>query len=470
MKLSEKKLLESWADSIELFVIEALDAQPSNQQLAVLRDIDAGIKDIAIKSGHGTGKTGLLSWVILWAGLFHFDAKIPATAPTAPQLIRLLIPEVRKWKENLPENLRNSVTINNDQIKFSNNNFCAPRTARKEAPEGLQGFHAEYLVWIVDEASGIDNVIFEVIDGSLTGEQHLRIMTANPTRTEGYFFDAFHKNRNLWKLHTFNAEESSNVSKSSIERKRAQYGRDSDAYRVRVLGQFPRSNSDAVIPLHLIDSAVGREEFNDYGAEVWGVDYADAGDDKTIMVKRIGNYFYEIVECPVEGSHRQVQTSNWIAMQYNLAPEKRKPKAIFVDAIGEGSGLVSAMRQPHYSNIPVVAVKVSETADDSEVYENKRAELYYRLKQALEDEGRMVDDDALVGELSAQRFEITTRGRIKLIDKKIIKEALGRSPDRSDAMALTCARIIVTSEEVDRIHQRGYEDINSDFIEGDVAW
>ena len=49
---------------------------------------------------------------------------------------------------------------------------------------------------------------FEVIDGSLTGDDHLRLMTANPTRADGYFFDAFHKNRDLWKCHTFNAEES----------------------------------------------------------------------------------------------------------------------------------------------------------------------------------------------------------------------------------------------------------------------
>lgn len=458
-----------WTESIELFAYEALQAEPSNQQLEVLRDIDAGVRDIAIKSGHGTGKTSLLSWVILWAGLFHFDSKIPATAPTAPQLIRLLIPEVRKWKENLPEPLKNAVTVNNDQIKFTNGNFCAPRTARKEAPEGLQGFHATFLVWIVDEASGIDNTIFEVIDGSLTGEQHLRIMAANPTRTEGYFFDSFHKNRSLWKLHTFNAELSSNVSKDSIERKRKQYGEDSDAYRVRVLGQFPKSNSDAVIPLHLIDTAIAREAYNDFGAEVWGLDYADAGDDRTILCKRIGNYFYEFVECPVDGSHRHVNTANWLALQYNQAPAKRKPKAIFVDAIGEGSGLVSAMRMDHYANIPVIPVKNSERADDAEVYENKRAELYYRLKAALEDEGKMVNDDSLIGELSAQRFKITTKGKLILVPKTEIKEVLGRSPDKSDAMALTCASVVVTDEEVERIHNRGYEDSGFGAYEGEVA-
>lgn len=442
--MTDLEMLNRWADSIELFVLEALGANPSNQQLSVLKDIDEGHTDIAIKSGHGTGKSTLLAWIILWVGMFKYDAKIPATAPTAPQLIKLLIPEVRKWRDQLPPQLKDQITINNDAIKFSTGNECTPRTARKEAPEGLQGFHAEYLTWIIDEASGVPNIIFEVIDGSLTGDKHLRVMTANPTRTEGFFFDAFHRNSSLWKLHTFNAEESSNVSAASIERKKMQYGEDSDAYRVRVKGQFPKSNNDSVIPLHIIEDAISREEFNSFGSEVWGVDYADAGDDKTKLVKRVGNHFYAVLECNVSGSHRQVETANWLAQQYNSA--KNKPQAIFIDAIGEGSGLVSAMKQSHYKSIPVIAVKGSEKPDNPDIYGNKRAELFYRLKYVLEDEGKMFNDDMAVGELSAQRFFITEKGKLMIVPKKEIKEILGRSPDIADAMSLTCARVIANME------------------------
>ena len=461
-----EKMLNEWAYDIDLFAREALGFIASSQQLAVFQDINNGVKDIAVKSGHGTGKTTLLAIVIIWVGLFKYDSKIPATAPTAPQLIRLLLPEVRKWRDALPVQLKEAITVKSDSISFTTGNICIPRTARKEAPEGLQGFHATFLTWIIDEASGVPNIIFEVIDGSLTGDNHLRIMTANPTRTDGFFYDAFHTNRSLWSCHTFNAEDSENVSKSSVDRKRIQYGIDSDAYRVRVLGEFPRGNTNAVIPLYIIEDAQSREEYNTTGAEIWGLDYADAGDDNTILVKRTGNYFYEKVKCPVSGSHRQELTMSWLAVQYSQA--KKKPKAIFVDAIGEGSGLISAANRPVYKNVPVVPVKVSWAADDTDLYFNKRTELYYRLKEALEDEGRLMHDDSMVGELSAQEFTFTTKGQLQLIPKKDIKESLGRSPDIADAMALTCqTQMFAVEAPIDELNDFEFMD---DYDEVESLW
>lgn len=399
---------------------------------------------------HNTGKSTLLSWIILWVGLFKFDAKIPSTAPTAPQLTRLLLPEVRKWREKLPKELKEAVTVKNDSVAFDTGNIAIARTARKEAPEGLQGFHASFLCWIIDEASGVPNTIFEVIEGSLTGEKHLRIMTANPTRTDGYFYDSHNKNRALWKCHTFNAEQSENVTKKSIERKRLEYGEDSDAYRVRVKGDFPKSSSDTIIPMWLIEEAINREagEINTYGAEVWGLDYADGGGDSTYLVKRRGNEFHSYEKCPVDGTHRQSQTALWLGMMYNTA--KHKPKAIFVDAIGEGSGVVSRCYESDLNHIPVIPIKGSQSAIRADVYFNKRAELFFNLKAILEDGGKMFDEDMAIGDLSAQRFKISKRGGLlQAVGKDEIREHLGRSPDLGDAMALCCAQQVIAPQEVE---------------------
>ena len=436
-------LYKRWGNSIELFVKECLFAnsnkKPTTQQVQALEAIDTGEKDISITSGHGTGKTSLLSWVVIWVGLFKYDAKTPITAPTASQLIRLLLPEVKKWQDALPKELKNAIQVKTDSISFDTGNIAVPRTARKEAPEGLQGFHATFLCWIVDEASGIPDTIFDVIDGSLTGENYLRILAANPTRNYGYFYNTHHTKRDIWRRFTFNAEQSENVTRQSIERKRKEYGADSDAYRVRVLGKFAKSSDNAVIPLWLIEDAISREDFNPYGSKRWGVDYADGGTDKTILVKREGNNFYEKKVCELDGKHLQSQTALWIAKEYTEAKEKgQEPDVIFIDAIGEGSGVVSRLKEPDLRHIPVVGIKVSSSAIDKDTYGNLRAELYYKLKKALEDEGKIFDDNDLVGELSAHQYRFNERGLIFVTKKAEIKEQLGRSPDTSDAMILTC--------------------------------
>lgn len=280
---SSKPELEKFAriaSKLETFVRFVLRAEPSTQQLAFIRAVDAGDRFIAIKSGHGVGKSTSLAWVAIWWALIKEDAKIPITAPSTPQLLLTLMPEIRKWIAKLPKILRDEITPKSDEINFSNGNFIALRTARKETPEALQGFHAKHLLFLVDEASGVDETIFEIIFGALSGASNAMIMVGNPTRTSGFFYEAF--KQELWHSFTFNAEQSANVAKEQIERARALYGRDSNAYRVRILGEFPLQGSDNLFDLSALELAVGRE-IDRSGAVIWGLDPAEYGDDSSVL-------------------------------------------------------------------------------------------------------------------------------------------------------------------------------------------
>lgn len=427
----DEDLLVEWTQSIESFVVSALKATPTNQQLKILRDIDAGYKDISIKSGHGTGKTALLSWIILWVGLTKEDAKIPSTAPTNAQLVRLLLPEVRKWSNNLPEDLQNEVNIMQDEIRFSNENFCVARTARAGNEEALQGFHASYLCWVIDEASGITDKIFEVIDGSLTGGEHLRIMTSNPTRTVGYFYDSHNRNKQLWKTHTLSAINSPNVSKESIERKKIQYGENTDQYRVRVLGEFPLTNTDALFTATEVDDAMNRtqNEIDRSGAFVYGVDVARYGADSSQIAKRRGQdiYFLEAFK-----GYNTLELSNII--QAEVQKESKEPDAIFVDTIGVGSGVYDNLEGRGYE---VQEANASFKAGDA-IYHNKRAEMYFNLHKFIKNNGRIPKDEELREELLILTYSFSdSNGAIKIMKKEDIKEELGRSPDKADAVAFT---------------------------------
>lgn len=425
---AELAKLAQICEKLESFIYHIIGAEPTPQQLEIIRAIDDGEKRIAVKSGHGTGKSTLLSWISLWVGITKYDAKIPITAPSSPQLLFTLMPEIKKWAQKLKiTQMRESINAKSEEIQFSNGNFVAMRTARKENPEALQGFHATNLFFLVDEGSGVPNEIFEVVEGALTGEHNVIIMVGNPTRTSGYFFNAFNKNKELWATFTLNSEASPNVDPKVIELRRKQYGTDSDVYRVRVLGEFPKASSDALFAYEDLEEATQRTEVDKSGAEIWGLDVARYGDDKSVLCKRKG---YEVRPLLTRQNLETMELAEFVMIEYQTA--HKKPAVIFVDTVGLGVGVFDVLLS---RGLPVAEARVSETSQRFGL-KNKRIEIYKTLSEKLKYMS-LPDDDELVGELSSLRYEIDEKGLMILELKKETKKRLGRSPDKSDSLALT---------------------------------
>ena len=100
---SELNVFYKICEKLEDFVKYVLKAIPTKQQLEVIKSVDEGHKFIAVKSGHGVGKSVLLSWISIWICITKTDAKVPITAPSAPQLTLTLFPEIKKWLLKLPK-------------------------------------------------------------------------------------------------------------------------------------------------------------------------------------------------------------------------------------------------------------------------------------------------------------------------------------------------------------------------------
>ena len=348
------------------------NSEDEAQQLEFVRAVDdavagKGSRYISVRSGHGTGKTGCLSWLILWGGLTKRDCKIPTTAPVASQLKNQLIPEVKKWSEKMYPKFRPIVEVQSVDVKFQNGNHCFARTARKDNTEALAGVHAEFVIYIIDEASGVDHKVFEVIEGALTGDNFLFIMTSNPTRTAGFFYDSQNKNRAQFKCLHFDSLKSPNVNKAYSKRMADKYGIESDIYRVRVKGDFPLSNTSGLYTLTQIEEAQKRDikTLDTSGAKVWGLDCARFGNDKSSLCKRHG---YQITEIKKKENADTMVVANWVAFEYNQTEEEDKPDAIFVDTIGLGAGVFDRLLEMNY---PVLEGNSSFAADDS-TYLNKR--------------------------------------------------------------------------------------------------
>lgn len=395
---------------------------------------------IAIKSGHGVGKSAWESWLILWWHVTRFPAKTAATAPTSHQLQDILWAEVAKWHRSMKEPFKSWLVVKSDKIELADapdESFAVARTARKEEPEAFQGFHSDNMLFLVDEASGVEDIIFEVGQGAMSTPGAKTVMAGNPTRTSGYFHDAFHRQRARWWTRTVSCFDSARVSKEYPEEIAEKYGSDSNIYRVRVLGEFPLSEDDVVIPLHLCEAALARDIKPVTNLKtVWGVDVARFGSDRTALAKRCGNMQIE----PIKSWRGKdtMQVAGLIKMEYeDTFPTSERPSEILVDVIGIGAGVVDRCRE---LDLPVRGVNVAESASVSERFMRLRDELWFKARDWLEArDARLADDDALVSELTAVKYEITSGGKVKVESKDDMKKRGVESPDLADAWCLTFA-------------------------------
>src|SRR6056297_1758886 len=231
-----KLIAETSKDPVK-FVNLLFNIEPTFQQKEVLKSV-AKYQNTAVKAGHGVGKSALASWLIFWYLITRPLARIPVTAPTMHQLKDILWSEIGKWLFKAPL-LRKLVEFTDTRLSVRGNDyrktwFAVPISARK--PENLQGFHADNMLFIGDEASGIPNENFEVIEGALTSKGNKMLIQGNPTQPDGYFYDAFNKNADLFNCITLSSLDSPIVETEYPARIAKKYGPDSSVYRYRVLG------------------------------------------------------------------------------------------------------------------------------------------------------------------------------------------------------------------------------------------
>lgn len=424
------------------FAREVLGATPTEQQLEAGRAI-VQRRRVSIRSGHGTGKSTFMAWCVLWFLACYYPAKVPATAPTSHQLEDVLWSEIAKWhriwREHYP-GLADQYEWSGEAFRLKsapNESFAVARTARPERPEALQGFHAENILFLIDEASGVADNVFEVAEGALSTDGAYVVMAANPTRQSGYFFDSHHKMRSAWAALHWSGEDSPMVSREYIANMAKKYGRESPIFKVRVLGEFA-GTPDGVISLELCESARVREVTASPGAKiVWGLDVARFGDDSTALAKRQGNVQME----PVREwwGKDTMQTVGLIKAEWDRTPEKLRPKAINVDVIGIGAGVVDRLKE---LDLPVVGVNVAESespgADPDVSFSRLRDELWWRGRRWLEAKDcKLADDDETIAELTMPSYQILSNGKIKVEGKDEMKKRGVKSPNRADAWLLT---------------------------------
>jgi len=428
-----------------LFVQEVLGVEPLSYQAEFLDAIASGERKISIRSGHGTGKSTAASWAMLWYFLMHYPNKVVVTAPTSSQLFDALFAELKRWINELPESLQNVLNVKSDRVEHmsaQSEMFISARTSRAETPEALAGVHSEHVMLVVDEASGVPEQVFEAAAGSMSGHSATTIMLSNPTRSSGTFFESQTRMADSWWTRRWSCVDSPLVSDEFVQEMRERYGEESNAYRIRVLGEFPLADDDTIIPYHLIENATHRDVQIDEESTtvVWGLDVARFGTDKTALCKRQGPVVSEIMAW--QGLDL-MQTVGRVVAEYEALPPSRQPKQILVDSIGVGSGVVDRLRE---LGLPVRGVNVAEAPSMGDTYLNLRSELWFKTKAWLEDRScKLPKNEKLIAELSSIRYSFTSSGKMKAESKDEMRKRGLTSPDLADALCLTMASDAATA-------------------------
>jgi len=436
-------VVEYWDDPVR-FVEEVLGATPLPYQKDFLNAIARNERKISIRSGHGTGKSTSASWAMLWYLLLRFPNKVVVTAPTSGQLFDALFAELKRWISELPPQLQQMLTVKSDRVELAaapSEAFISARTSRAETPEALAGVHSDNVLLVVDEASGVPEKVFEAAAGSMSGHNATTILLSNPTRSSGTFFESQTRMADSWWTQRWSCVDSPLVSDEFVQEMRERYGEESNAFRIRVLGEFPLSDDDTIIPYHLVESAVHRDlEVHEDTPSVWGLDVARFGTDKTALCKRQGPI---VTEIRAWRGLDLMQTVGRVVAEYEGLPPSAQPREILVDSIGVGAGVVDRL---HEMGLPVRGVNVSETPSLKETYMNLRTELWFKTKGWLENRScKLPENEQLMAELTSIKYSFTSSGKMKAESKdEMRKRGLG-SPDLADALCLTMASEATTA-------------------------
>ena len=429
-------LLEIWKNDPLLAMKQMYGVTPDKQQADFILDaVKEGCR-IAVKSAQGAGKTSTLVWLTFYFLLTLDDCRILITSPSANQLHRVFHAEALKWHAKMPAIFQDFFEITTQRINIKGKAFQKADlvTASAENQENLAGGHSENYIILADEASAIDELVFDVLQGTLgTGTGGRFIMTANPVRNSGRFYEIFSQKKKHWKRKTFDAFNSGQINASWVEEMASFYGEDSDKYKVRVLAQFPRVSEEQFIPTDLVEMAATRilvpSMYRNY-PKYCGVDVARFGNDKTVFCIRQGPMILDITSMD---NLDNVEVSAHLMDYYH----KHKPEAIFIDAIGVGAGVFDTCK---HMGMPVVEVVVSTKSSDPKQYFNLRSQLWGEMRDWLNNEASIPEDNRhLTAQLCAMTYGFNAKLQIQLSNKKDIKKMGLESPDEADAVSLTFA-------------------------------
>lgn len=486
-----------WRGDWPLFAREILMVHLDEEQENILRSVQVNPRT-SVASGTARGKdfiSAVAAFCFMYLtpewdedGHMTKNTKVALTAPTGRQVTNIMVPEIsRLWHRARRNGFPAVGRLVSNDIRTSNEEwFLTGFKADDHSTEAWTGFHAVNTMFVVTEASGMAELVFDGIEGNLQGNSRLLIVF-NPNVTTGYA--ARSQRRAGWAKFRLNSLNAPNVIakedlipgqvdyrwvKEKVEiwanpiheqevlaeendfQWEGRWYRPNDLFRVKVLGVFPKVDVGVLIPREWIELANERwrdlYERNHHnriypsGLRL-GCDIAGMGRDNTVEVHRYDNVVEKFHRTNSGGKADHMATAGRI-----LHELYRDSRAIaIIDTIGEGAGVYSRLVEEGME-LRAFSCKYSEAAKDAGEREltdstgqykflNKRAYLHWMVREWLDPKNghnpALPPDDEFFEEATEIKWFFNSNGKVQIEKKDELVERLKRSPDTFDALANT---------------------------------
>lgn len=426
-----------------LFAVECLGWTPWAKQAEIMRAVahhlHTGGGTVAVGTGHHVGKSYAAAGLILWATTMFTDGITVVTTSAGDAQVRELWTKVRQQYGEARIDLGGHMI--DKGFRYSDRCYALGRATNE--PTRLQGYHNTRVLAIADEAAGIERKIFGAIDGIQTGHYDTTLMLGNTTADGigGGFHDCFTGAREAttYNISTWDAVHADRTGASLrwCEEKLARWGEHDPEYMGRVMGEWPDASEHALISYGDVKRAIEREATaGPLDNVVIGLDVARFGEDRTCWAIRKGEDIIAIHQARQQDLVTTYEQTMAFVKSYGAS-------VVVVDDTGL-NGVTDMLQQLAKQN--TVGVNFGAKAHNEDEYENRRAEIWFYLRDWFrEGRGALLpncSDRQLI--LDTQRDLVGTqykfsksRQRKQLESKEELKKrTAGQSPDIGDALAL----------------------------------
>jgi phage terminase large subunit len=421
------------------FITDILDERPWSIQARIAQSV-LDHPNTAVPSCFGSGKDWIAARIGVW--WVATGGILVATSNSFQQLRTIYWKELRAAHKRgqLPGNPSNGTDL---RWEIADGGWAIAVKPDDNDPEGLQGIHGDRVLVIVDEANGVSSQLWEATNGLVVNEASRRLAIGNPWEPAGPFYTACQSA--TWHVIPVSVFDTPNFTGEPVPAKaqnelvgpfwvdqRRQEGLEGTPWwTAKVLGQFPDTASDQVIPLSLVEQARITQHFPDQ-RDAAGLDVARFGTDDSCLVEGSGNG-PEVVT--IVHGHDTMQVAGLGA---RFLRDRRG--TLSVDVVGVGSGVFDRLKE---QRLPGMVLEVQAGGgSDNDALLNMRAELWWSAREAFyrgEVSLARLDEPTyqrLRAELTAPTYRHTSAGKVQIESKEELKARGLPSPDVADAFCL----------------------------------